>query len=97
MTYTHLLRQIPLVNLKGPRYPDTAPAPLHLSELRLPPAPSVDDVFAVWLKELDSSISTAQSHDQSRLFEEWYNSNYSTSQPPGMDAMLSPSRLPKGN
>lgn len=88
MSPHELLRQTPLVNLQGPKYPDTAPSRLSLPELRLPPSAPVGDVFAVWLREIDAAIETSKTHDTSAAFDEWFSSQYATSRPPGMDATL---------
>ncbi|SMN17705.1 similar to Saccharomyces cerevisiae YGR206W MVB12 ESCRT-I subunit required to stabilize oligomers of the ESCRT-I core complex [Maudiozyma saulgeensis] len=93
MTYSELLRRVPLSNKIGVTYPDQMPALAVIPELRVPPIPPVEEMFQAWFDELDQALEgVKQRLDRSKLWDQWYSETYLSKKPMGIQSTLLPSK-----
>ncbi|CAR29551.1 hypothetical protein ZYGR_0AD02330 [Zygosaccharomyces rouxii] len=88
------LRNRPLVNSRGSKFPHEVPPRLHIPQIKLQPLQPASQMFGPWYNECDQLVQLAELHDKrSQQFESWYVSQCLSKKPPGMAmTMLSPSR-----
>lgn len=91
MNYSDLLRSVPLYNKQGVEYPDRMVQKVNVPELRVPPIPPVNEMFSVWMDELNGTIAMVESYgDKSAQWDTWYEQQYLKNKPPGMRTTLAP-------
>lgn len=88
------LRNKPLFNSRGSKFPHEVPQLLHIPHIKLPPLQPASQMFGPWYDECDQLMQSAALHDKrSQQFENWYLSHCLGNKPTGMSmGMLSPSR-----
>lgn len=91
MNYSNLLRGVPVYNKYGPSYPDHIPPLTVLPELRINELPDVNEMFQVWVDEI-TTVSQTISNRNGTGWEQWYNEQYLSNKPIGIQATLSPTK-----
>ncbi|CAB4256456.1 similar to Saccharomyces cerevisiae YGR206W MVB12 ESCRT-I subunit required to stabilize oligomers of the ESCRT-I core complex (Stp22p, Vps28p, Srn2p) [Maudiozyma barnettii] len=93
MTYSELLRRIPLSNKAGVTYPDQLPSLVVVPELRVPPIAPVQEMFQAWLDEVDQALKeVSQRQNRGELWNQWYRETYLSKKPMGIQSTLLPSK-----